>query len=117
MASQPAAGMPGIECLEVPSFVQGYHTYKDIWEPENGEILELKRERENCKDINGVAVVKDDRTVRHVLKNLAPQFSFFLAWDFNKGLCEVPGVHMNRSGGYDIEISCVFKLYGPNHLF
>ena len=30
----------------------GYHAYKDIWEPENGEMLELKRERENCKDIN-----------------------------------------------------------------
>ena len=84
MASQPAAGMPGIECLEVPSFVWGYHTYKVIWEPENGEMLELKRERENCKDINGVAVVKDDRTVGHVQKNLAPQFSFFLARDFNK---------------------------------
>ena len=45
MASQPAAGTPSIECLKVPSFVQGYHTYKDIWEPENGEMLELKRER------------------------------------------------------------------------
>ena len=43
--SQPAAGMPG------------YHTYIDIWEPENGEMLELKRERENCKDINVVEVV------------------------------------------------------------
>ena len=48
MASQPAAGMPGIE---VPSFVWDYHAYKDIWEPENGEMLELKWERENCKDI------------------------------------------------------------------
>ena len=41
MASQLAAGMPGIECLEVPSFVRSYHAYKDIWEPENGEMLEL----------------------------------------------------------------------------
>ena len=48
MASQPAAGTPGIECVEVPLFVRGYHAYKDIWEPENGEMLELKRERESC---------------------------------------------------------------------
>ena len=42
MASQPAAGTPGIEYLEVPLFVRGYHAYKDIWEPENGEMLGLK---------------------------------------------------------------------------
>ena len=49
MASQPAAGTPGIECLEVPSFVRGYHAYKDIRKTsENGEMLELKRERGNC---------------------------------------------------------------------
>ena len=66
MASQPAAGAPNIDCLEVPSFVRGYHAYKDIWEPENGEILELRRERENCTDVNAVAIVKDSRTVGHV---------------------------------------------------
>ena len=113
MASQPAAGALGIKCLEVPSFVRGYHAYKDIWEPENGEMLELKRERENCKDINAVAVVKDNRTVGHVPKNLAPHFSFFLARDFNKGLCEVAGIRVNRGGGYGLEILCVFRLYGP----
>ena len=66
-----------IECLEVPSFVRHYDTYKDIWEPENGEVLELKRERENSKDINAVAVVKDNRTVGHVPKNLTPHFCSF----------------------------------------
>ena len=110
MASQPAAGMPGIECLEAPSFVRGYHAYKDIWEAENGEMLELKWERENCKDINAVAVVKDDCTVGHVPKNLA---AHFLARDFNKGLCEVAGVRVNHGGGYGLEIPCVFKLHGP----
>ena len=69
--------------------------------------------RKNCKDINAVAVVKDDRTACHILKNLAPHFSFFLARDFSKGLCEVAGVHMNHGGGYGLEIPCVFKLYGP----
>ena len=45
MASEPPAGMPDIECLEVPLFVRGYHAYKVVQEPENGEMLELKRER------------------------------------------------------------------------
>ena len=114
MASQPAAGAPDIACLEIPSFVRGYHAYKDIWEPKSGEILELRRERENCTDINAVAVVKDSRTVGHIPKNLAPHLSFFLARDFNKGLCEVAGARLNRGGGYGLEILCIFKLYGPS---
>ena len=56
------------------------------------------------------------RTVGHVpcTKDLAAHLSFFLAWDFNKGLCEVAGVRVNSGGGYGLEILCVFKLYGPN---
>ena len=54
MASQPAAGTRGIECLEVSSIILLTK------EPENGEMLELKRERENCKYINAVAFVKGD---------------------------------------------------------
>ena len=67
----------------------------------------LKRERENYKDINAVAVVKDGRTVGHVLKNLAPHFWFFLVRDFNKGLWEIAGERVNRGGGYDFEIPCI----------
>ena len=111
--SQPTAGTPGIECLEVPSFVRDYHAYKDIWEPENGEMLELKWERENCKDIKCGRSCERWPTVGNIPKNLAPHFSFFLARDFNKGLCEVAGVRVNCGGGYGLEIPCVFKLYGP----
>ena len=114
MASQPAAGMPDIKCLEVPSFVRGYHAHRHIWEPENGEILPLKRESENYKDVN--AVVKDGCTVGHILRNLAPHFTFFLVRDFNKGLCEIVGERVNRGGGYGLEIPCIFKLYGPRLL-
>ena len=112
MASQPAAGMPDVECLEVPSFVRGYHAYRHIREPENGEILPLKRE----KDINAVAVVKDGRTVGHVPKNLAPHFSFFLVRDFNKGLCEIAGERVNRGGRYGLEIPCIYKTLWENTL-
>ena len=76
MASQPAASTPGIDSLEVPSFVWGYHAYKDIWEPANSETLELKWERDNCKDINAVTVVKRaaplatyPRTLLHILRS------------------------------------------------
>ena len=94
--------------------MRSYHAYKDIWEPEKGEILELRRERENCTDVNAVAIVKDSRTVGHVPKNVAPHLSFFLVHESNKRLCEIVGARLNRGGGYGLEIPCVFKLYGPS---
>ena len=104
MASQPAAGTPDVECLEVPSFVRGYHAYRHIWEPENGEILPLKRERENCKGVNAVAVVKDGRTVGHVPRNVAPHFTFY------------QGRNTTESGSLAIVLcNTVLKLCGKVH--
>ena len=40
MASQPAAG--AWYRMSRSAIIRGYHAYKDIQEPENGETLELK---------------------------------------------------------------------------
>ena len=48
------------------SFVRGHHVYKDDWTPTLGEILECKREPQNEKDPNAVAVTKDGKVVGHV---------------------------------------------------
>ena len=109
MASQPC-GAGGLEILEIPSYVRGFHAYKDTWEPRIGEQLLLKREH-NCRDANAVAVFKED-VVGHVPVRFAPVFSAFLAREFNKGFCEIVGGPVNRGGGYGMEIPCVYKLYG-----
>ena len=43
--------------IEVPSWITGYHAYKDSWEIEIGEILELQHEPKNIQDKNAIAVI------------------------------------------------------------
>jgi hypothetical protein len=45
------------ETCKVESFIYGYHEYMDIWGPKTGEEYELKREPENKKDADAVAIV------------------------------------------------------------
>ena len=76
---------------EVSSYVRGYHAYQDAWTPFIGEVLQLKREPDNCADKCAVAVVKNGTVVGHVLYNLAPTISYFLRREFNKATVEITG--------------------------
>ena len=63
MGSQP---LDGSKCVEVASFIRGYHAYKDIWQPRVGEILLLEREPDNCDDKMAMAIIKSHTVVGHV---------------------------------------------------
>lgn len=63
MANKRAAESSTFSCalcnlkeLEVPSWIRGYHAYKDSWEIEIGEVLELQHEPKNLQDKNAIAV-------------------------------------------------------------
>ena len=99
--------------VEVESFVRGYHSYKDVWEPRVGEVLALEREPHNTVDQLAVSVVRSGRIVGHVPFNLAPVYSHFLKRSFNKGTAEITGEKVNRGGGYGLEVPCIYRLYGP----
>ena len=75
MASQPAASFNSVE---FNSFIRGYHTYKDIWEPFVGETLLLKREPTNITDCSAVAVMQETEVVGHVPYNISSALSMFL---------------------------------------
>ena len=111
MASQPAASF---DSVEFNSFIRGYHTYKDIWEPFVGETLLLKREPTDVKDRSAVAVMKETEVVGHVPCNMSSTLSMFLQQDCNKGFTEVTGNCVNRGAGYGMEVPCsLYRLYGP----
>ena len=76
-----------LEMLGIKLFVRGFHAYKDIWTPDEGEHLNLIREPENIKDKYAVSVLKDGLIVGHVPYNLAPRISQFLKRDINKAFC------------------------------
>ena len=100
-------------CVEIVSFIQGYHAYQDVWQPAVGEVLLLQREPTNMKDKQAVSVVKSTRVVGHVPASLSVLFSQFLLRTCNKGTAEVMGSKLNRGAGYGLEIPCKYRLYGP----
>lgn len=110
MASQPPSDSVSVE---IESFVRGYHSYMDVWEPRVGEVLALEREPHNVVDQLAVSVVRSGQIVGHVPFNLAPVFSHFLKRSFNKGTAEITGEKVNRGGGYGLEVPCIYRLYGP----
>ena len=105
MASQVVTD--SLYVLEIPSYVRGYHAYKDNWNPVVGETLVLRREPTNMVDKHTVAVVKDGIVVGHIqwaTYNLAPCVGQFLRRDENKAFAEVTGEVVNRGAGYGQEV-------------
>ena len=99
--------------VEIDSFVRGFHEYKDIWRPSVGEILDLKRERTNAKDVLAVCIQKDGVVVGHMPRNLASLVSYFLERSFNTGSVEITGAPLNRGAGMRMEVPCIYRLFGP----
>lgn len=99
--------------FEISSFVRGYHVYKDIWEPIEGDVLELKKEPSNPKDRFAVAVYSEYGVVGHVPCSLAPTLFRFLQRECNRASARIVGPRVNRGGGFGLEVPCVYILNGP----
>lgn len=112
MASQPTPSV-NLTVTEFNSFIRGYHAYKDIWIPVQGEVLILKREPNNVKDKSAVAIYKEGDVVGHVPYNISSLLSNFLKRECNQGFVEVTGNRVNRGAGYGVEVPCIYRLYGP----
>ena len=89
--------------------IRGYHVYKDVWQPQNGEVLQCRRER-NIHDPYAVAVIKNGSVVGHVPRRLSTLCSLFLRHGCID--CRVTG---NRrysrdlpQGGLEIPCSLIF---------
>ena len=111
IASQPVGGREDITSLEVQSYIRGYHTHQDIWDPRIREVLLLQREPNNPEDKFAVAIIRRGNIVGHLPFNLASVVSAFLRRDVNKGLVEVKDTKVNQGAGYGLEIPCTY-FYG-----
>ena len=87
MNSQSAG--TNIDVVELNSFIRGYHSCMDIWNPQVGETLILKREPENPIDVHAVAVLKEREVVGHMPYTLAATAELLLRRDVNKGFTVV----------------------------
>ncbi|KAM7441619.1 hypothetical protein ABFA07_009364 [Porites harrisoni] len=108
------------QTLRIPSWIRGFHVYKDWWTPTCGEILPLQPEPENAEDKNAVAVLKESRVIGHIPYHLANTkdrtgiITHFISKPTNRGSVEVSGKAVNRGGGLGMEIPCVYNFDGPS---
>ena len=96
------------------STVKGFHVYKEIWNPVEGEVLDTRMEPENPTDKYAVCIEKNGNVVGHLPKGKYGRFSktifFFLRAD-EYGSCKV---RINKSKainhGDGIEIECALEF-------
>lgn len=103
------------KCVEISSFVRGYHAYMDIWDPAIDEVLRLENEPTNAQDRRAVAVKKNGQIVGHVPKGFSSAVFYFLNRPCNKGVVKITGAKVNRGGGYGLEVPCVYRFSGPEN--
>ena len=70
---------------EWPSYIRGYHEYKNFWSPTVGETLRLTTKLTNPQDPFTVAVIKDGCVMGHVPRTVNGTVSFFLRKDGSDG--------------------------------
>ena len=117
-----------VSFLTVKSYIRGYHVYKDEsgWEPQLNEERILKREPNNVKDTNAVAVVRPREQACHqelstqehpntinkndeILGHIPLRMSLFVS-------TVVRGKRVNRGAGYGLEIPCQYIFYGDTKM-
>ena len=97
--------------FRIESAVRGYHVYRELWTPTNGEYLGTRMERDNPHDNFAVAVVRGEAIVGHIPRGVSK-----ICWHFlNKGgtiSCQITGKrqHCRAAGG--MEVPCVYVFRG-----
>lgn len=101
--------------LDVPSFVRGYHVYRNIWEATVCKNLPCQRELNNRHDPFAVAVLRKETTVGHVPRVISAICSSFLQRGGSIS-CTVTGRRKYSEdlpqGG--VEVPCTLNFKSPN---
>lgn len=64
--------------IQFPSFIRGYHVYKDIWNVSVGEVLNVIEEKNNTEDKFATAIIRNGSIVGHVPRENACVFRYYL---------------------------------------
>ena len=105
-----------MERFSIDSAVRGFHVYKDIWNPEIGEVLLCEQEFGNLHDPYAVPVVREDNVVvGHVPRTISALCYFFLRRN-GMILCQVTGrrrrsVDLPQGG---MEVPCTLTFVGQS---
>ena len=110
----------GVSTFEFTSFVRGHHVYCNVWTPVINEVLTLRREPESpfsvfavaVRSVFAVAVTKDGEVVGHIPETIARVVLFSLAREGHSGSCQITGRRVNRGVQLQVEVPCIYKLFG-----
>ena len=64
--------------MQFESSIRGHHIYKNVWTPSIGESLSLALESVNSHDRFAVSLVKDERVVGHVPREVTRIFFYLM---------------------------------------
>ena len=113
----PVCIMNDGSAFQFESYVRGYHTYLNIWEPLLGECLRCAKEPENEVDKHAVAVVRiNSRNEEVVVGHVPMVISMYLPLPRCTLSVEVTGKRINRGAGYGLEIPAKFHFHGPENV-
>ena len=106
----------GEERFFVDSVIRGFHIYKDIWDPEVGELLVCRQEYGNLYDPYAASVIRGDNViVGHVPQKISSLCYFFLRKN-GTILCQVMGRRCHSmdlpQGG--MEVPCTLMFFGQS---
>ena len=101
--------------LLVESVIRGYHVYKDLWDPRQGDTFNLHIEELNQHDRYAVAIrIKGDITAGHVPREILKIFYYFLR---NNGTIHGEVTGRRQQSAVDdkgLEIPCKYKFTGSS---
>lgn len=102
-----------IKTYEFESFIMGYHVYKTIWTPFEGEELTAIMEPQNIEDKFAVAITREEHgsPVGHLPKGRSGRFAktifyFLRANDLNTCTLVVTGKVVNEGDGKGMKVPC-----------
>lgn len=101
MASERAAR------YKLESVIRGHHVYKTVWQPVQGESLQLCQENGNVHDKHAVSVIKGHEIVGHVPREFSRAVWYFLHHG-GSAYCEVTG-HRKRGNGLEVPCRYIFS--------
>ena len=106
-----------MEQIELHSHINGYHVYKDIWNPVIGENLRGEMEPTNIEDPYAVCVKKENLVVGHLERGydgkLSQTIYFFLRAD-QSASCRitVTGHPVNMGDNLGMKVPCTIEVRG-----
>ena len=95
-----------------PSFIRGYHIYKDTWTPTIGEELNCEVEPNNKFDKYAVCVKNDSHIVGHMPREISRICTFFLKRG-GRIIARITGQRVNRGLTLGLEVPAIFIFRGP----